>query len=96
MLAKVSGASMSPGLNQGDLVLIWRTHKVKRNQVVIAQRPGNAKMLIIKRVLSETITGYWLQGDNKDYSDDSRIFGEVNKNLIVGKVLFKYWRLFTN
>lgn len=95
-VARVQGESMLPKFSPGDLVLIKKTHKAKRNQIVIAQRPDRLELLIIKRVLTVTIDGYWLQGDNLEFSDDSRLFGEVPKNLIKGIVLFKYWPLFTN
>ena len=87
---------MLPKFSPGDLVLIKKTYKAKRNQIVIAQRPDRLELLIIKRVFTVTIDGYWLQGDNLEFSDDSRLFGEVPKNLIKGIVLFKYWPLFTN
>ena len=96
MVARVQGDSMLPGYHSGDLVVIKKTMKVKRNDVVIAQRPDRKELLIIKRVITVTNNGFWLQGDNSEFSDDSRLFGEVPKELIVGAVLFKYWPLFTN
>ncbi|MFM1986898.1 MAG: hypothetical protein RIS18_1115 [Actinomycetota bacterium] len=96
MVARVQGESMSPKFRSGDLVLIRKTKKAKRNEVVIAQRPDKQDLLIIKRVISITNNGYWLQGDNAEFSDDSRLFGEVPRDLIKGVVLFKYWPLFTN
>ena len=96
MVARVQGESMAPSYHSGDLVLIRRTRKVKRNNVVIAYRPDREELLIIKRVITITNKGYWLQGDNSEFSDDSRLFGEVPKDLVKGIVLFKYWPLFTN
>ena len=96
MVARVQGDSMAPAYKSGDLVLIRRTRKVKRNNVVIAHRPDREELLIIKRVITITNYGYWLQGDNSEFSDDSRLFGEVPRDLVKGIVLFKYWPLFTN
>jgi nickel-type superoxide dismutase maturation protease len=96
MVAKVQGESMAPKYRSGDLVLIKKSKKARRNNIVIAQRPDREELLIIKRVTTLTNNGYWLQGDNSEFSDDSRIFGEVPKELIKGVVLFKYWPLFTN
>lgn len=87
---------MAPKFRSGDLVLIKSANQAKRNQVVIAQRPDREELLIIKRVIAITNQGYWLQGDNAEFSDDSRLFGEVSKDLIKGVVLFRYWPLFTN
>ena len=34
---------------------------------------------------------YFVMGDNRDDSEDSRVFGPVNKDLIIGRVWFRYW-----
>lgn len=34
---------------------------------------------------------YFLLGDNRSHSSDSRDFGPVPKSSIVGKVIFRYW-----
>jgi len=96
MVARVQGESMAPAYHSGDLVLIRKSRKVKRNNIVIAHRPDKEDLLIIKRVITITNKGYWLQGDNSEFSDDSRIFGEVTKKLIKGIVMLRYWPLFTN
>ena len=36
---------------------------------------------------------YWLMGDNRQASHDSRAWGPVNKQLIHGKILFRIWSL---
>jgi inner membrane protease subunit 1 len=35
----------------------------------------------------------WIEGDNKDNSLDSRMFGPVSKHLVVGKVVARIWPL---
>jgi nickel-type superoxide dismutase maturation protease len=96
MVAKVSGSSMLPQLKPGDLILLLKTQKLKVGQIAIAKRPDRPNLLVIKRVKAVTKNGYWLEGDNLTESDDSRIFGEVDKDLILGKFIFRYWPLFTN
>ena len=96
MVAKVQGSSMVPRLKAGDLIFLQKTQKLKVGQIAIAQRPDRPNLLVIKRVKAVTKNGYWLEGDNQSESDDSRIFGEVDKNLILGKFIFRYWPLFTN
>lgn len=34
---------------------------------------------------------YFVMGDNRRTSQDSRYFGPVNRNLIIGRVWFRYW-----
>ncbi|HZY63726.1 MAG TPA: signal peptidase I [Edaphobacter sp.] len=34
---------------------------------------------------------YWVMGDHRSISSDSRDFGPVNRNLIYGKAAFVYW-----
>lgn len=96
MVAKVEGSSMMPQLKAGDLIFLLKTQKLKVGQIVIAKRPDRQNLLVIKRVKAITKNGYWLEGDNSLESDDSRIFGEVDKDLILGKLMFRYWPLFTN
>ena len=36
---------------------------------------------------------YFVMGDNRIRSVDSRIFGEINKDRIVGRVVFRFWPL---
>ena len=36
---------------------------------------------------------YFMLGDNRNNSDDSRVWGFVKQNLVVGRVLFIYWPL---
>jgi signal peptidase I len=34
---------------------------------------------------------YWVMGDNRSVSEDSRYFGTIGQNLIVGRVFFQVW-----
>ena len=51
------------------------------------------KEVLTKDMPKMTITDsqYFLMGDNRMYSYDSRVFGPVNKDKIIGKVLLRAW-----
>ena len=34
---------------------------------------------------------YWVMGDNRSVSEDSRYFGSISGSLIVGRVFFQVW-----
>lgn len=36
---------------------------------------------------------YFMMGDNRNHSSDSRIFGPVKKTYVLGKVILRYWPL---
>lgn len=45
-----------------------------------------------KRGVSEEESGWWVEGDNAAHSTDSREFGILRSDSIVGRVLFRYHR----
>lgn len=96
-LRLVSGISMFPTLKDGQIVLerkVRRGEWIFRGDIVVAKLPQN-DYLVIKRVIDiVSIEGklyYWLEGDNKDHSVDSRTYGHVKKEYIEGKVI-KTWK----
>lgn len=85
---------MNPYLSPGDLVIIFRTKNIKKNDVVVFDRSGD---YFIKRVTdikpsfakaSEDVE-FFVEGDNKKESVDSRKFGWIEKQQIIGKVIYK-------
>ena len=93
----VSGNSMSPAYNQGDFLLIrsfsGQPHTLSIGQVYLIQDPNREGVKLLKR-LKETqiehgVVRYWVEGDNKE-SNDSRSWGWLEADKIVGKDLLRY------
>lgn len=87
----VAGDSMTPTLRPGDLLIIARTGRIRPGDLVMARRPDRPTLLLVKRVISAEMDGWWLEGDNPARSDDSRLFGPVPSDCVLGRVLFRYW-----
>ncbi len=92
---RVNGPSMLPLLKTGDEVLIdpnaYRTSLPRPGHIVIARHPGRPDLRMIKRV--DTIVEdqlLILKGDNPDESTDSRIFGPISPEQLIGRVTSRF------
>lgn len=85
---EVRGNSMLPSLKEGDRVLLLKTSIAKEGDVVAAKIPGTG--IVLKRVRGVSANGYCLFGDNPSESTDSRHYGAVKKENILGKMVFRY------
>jgi len=81
----------------------------KKGDIVCLVNPVNPKMFMCKRIIKgeneiimengikqeKLVKNYfWVEGDNKDNSLDSRKFGPVHRQLIRGRVLIQVWPQF--
>ena len=83
----IEGASMSPTLKDGDVVLIDKHATVDIGGVVLAQHPYKTSVKIVKRVAAREQNGdLILAGDDPAESTDSRAFGAVSIQSVIGKV----------
>jgi nickel-type superoxide dismutase maturation protease len=89
----VMGESMTPTLAAGDWVLARRTQDIQAGQIVVAARPDRPGLEVIKRVESVEGSRVMLAGDNPSASTDSREFGPVAVEAVVGVVWLRYWPL---
>lgn len=84
---RVEGDSMLPTLKNGDMVLVKLTENLQIGDIVVAKHPYRTTP-IIKRITDFSTGGkLFLSGDNPDESSDSRVFGEIDKNDVLGKVI---------
>ena len=81
---------MLPNLKEGEIVIYQpiknKQHLIKRGLIVIASNPLIGEQLIIKRVYKIYSSGIDIRGDNQTCSIDSRQFGLIHPNQIIGIV----------
>jgi nickel-type superoxide dismutase maturation protease len=84
---------MLPALRNGDWLVVRWGARVRPGDVVVVRRPDRPGLLIVKRAVRREGAGWWVAGDNPAYSDDSRLFAAVPEDLVLGRVLCRYWPL---
>ena len=85
----ISGHSMFPTLHPGQDVLSFNWaylgRKPKVGDIVVVEVNGKEMVKRVQKVGGRRI---FVEGDNKQESTDSRYFGPVNMDQIVGKVVY--------
>ena len=88
---RVDGDSMRPLLEPNDEVLIDPRAALAAGDLVLARHPFRKDTQIIKWLRAwNDDGGAHLEGLNPDYSTDSRSFGGVSKDLLLGKVTSRF------
>ncbi len=75
---------MEPLCKEGDFVLVNRFVRLKEGDVAVMRHPVSLRFLL-KRIVREIGDQYWFEGDNRAGSSDSRVFGWVDRNSILGR-----------
>ena len=87
---RVVGDSMEETISEGDLITYKRINPknldLKIGDIVVASHPKIKSKLLIKRIHRIYQDKFDLRGDNILSSTDSRGWGLIELNLIVGKV----------
>lgn len=91
--ATLVGESMQPTYSDGDWVLVARNAHLRPGVVVAVRDPRQTQRIMIKRLIRRDVRGWWVEGDNPIASTDSRTFGPVAPDLVVGRVLLRYYPL---
>lgn len=91
MRFRVEDRSMEPTFKAGDYVLVNKLIYIfgnpSKGDVVVLKHPKEKDKFLIKRIsLVTNLSEYYVIGDNKNYSRDSRHFGPIKKDLIIGKI----------
>ena len=91
--AAIAGDSMLPVLRAGDWVLVRRTRGIRSGHVVAIRDPRKPERILVKRAIRPVPGGWWVLGDNPDRSTDSRSFGPVSGELVLGRIVARYYPL---
>jgi len=103
----VHGSSMVPNFENGDYLIVdevsYQFRQPQRGEVIIFRYPKDPSQFFIKRVAGlpgENIGNitlandeYFVLGDNTLASSDSRFWGPVKSNLIIGRAILRLWPL---
>ncbi|MCX4819312.1 nickel-type superoxide dismutase maturation protease [Streptomyces sp. NBC_01142] len=89
-VAEVTGPSMYPTLKHGDQLLVHYGAEVKAGDVAVLRHPLQQDLLIVKRLAERRGEGWWVLGDNPGAEGDSRLFGTVPPELLLGRVRGRY------
>jgi nickel-type superoxide dismutase maturation protease len=87
---RVEDDSMRPTLEPGDYVLVnrwaYRVRKPTKGDVVVVKDPEDPERFLVKRISDVDPSRIEVVGDNEAHSRDSRRFGPVPLEEVVGKV----------
>lgn len=90
---RVVGHSMQPTLQPGDEVLLrlGSNQSFAVGDLVVLCHPQQPTLKMIKRITAIAAEDrYWVQGDNPAASTDSRSFGAVPRQALLGKVTHRF------
>ncbi|HAM02575.1 MAG TPA: nickel-type superoxide dismutase maturation protease [Acidimicrobiaceae bacterium] len=86
----VEGTSMRPTLEPGDRLLVVRTGRLRRGDLVAVADPRYPGRLLVKRAAEVNSGWVELRGDNPEASTDSREFGAVPVSEVRGRAVRRY------
>jgi len=87
-MAVVSGLSMIPTLAPGERLLVRLDGPIVIGDIVVFKRDSQFD---VKRVLRIDTEGIFVQGDNDLVSTDSRSYGLIPFEDVLGTVTYRLW-----
>ena len=87
-MAVVSGLSMIPTLAPGERLLVRLDGPIVIGDIVVFQR---ANQFDVKRILRIEVEGLFVQGDNHQVSTDSRAYGLIPHDNVIGVATYRLW-----
>jgi nickel-type superoxide dismutase maturation protease len=91
---QVEGESMLPEVSPGERVLVNKAAywlgKPSSGDLVVLRDPRDSNRLLLKRLAVLEGDRWHVVGANASASTDSRTFGTVGRESLVGKVLLRY------
>lgn len=86
---RVVDISMEPTVSPGDFVVIDKWYGGLRPGEIVVLKHPKRKLYIVKRIKRVDGKKIFVEGDNKEKSQDSRHFGAVSRDLVLGKMVLK-------
>ena len=86
-LAIIYGHSMIPSYAPGEVVLVKYGAPFTVGDVVLINFTHRTDIKRVKEILGNRV---FVQGDHEAVSIDSRNYGPVKDNLIIGKVIYRF------
>ena len=88
---EVVGDSMRPTLEPGDRLVLRAGHRrLVPGDLVALPDPRRPSRIVVKRVAAVESGGMRVLGDNAGASTDSRLFGPVAPEQVLGRVVYRY------
>jgi nickel-type superoxide dismutase maturation protease len=88
---RVEDTSMRPVVQPGDRLLVGRWLRPRCDSLVVVRDPEYPSTFLLKRVARVEPNGdVVVRGDNPNVSRDSRHFGPVARQLIIGRAFYRY------
>lgn len=85
IIRRVSGNSMAPTLKDGQIIIASSLKQPKLGAIIVFKHNNREKIKRIKSISNRKIE---VIGDNAGASSDSRDFGLIEQDHIIGTVLF--------